>query len=126
MLIWKKDNLKILWWCDELIKFKINLYIMGFFRDFIWKDYDNICKNIYIYIYKYLIILFWSDISLIWVLFFFCRLSMNRRKKEEERLRKRIERLFLNNNLLSIDFLIELCLINYDKKLLSDYVKVFI
>lgn len=51
---------------------------------------------------------------------------MNRRKKEEERLRKRIERLFLNNNLFSIDFLIELCLINYDKKLLSDYVKVFI
>lgn len=50
---------------------------------------------------------------------------MNRRKKEEERLRKRTERLSLNNNLFSIDPSTESCLINHDKKPSSDHVKVF-
>lgn len=84
---------------------------MNLFRDFTWKDYDNICK--YIYIYNHSI-----STSLIWVIFLFFRLSMNRRKKEES-LRKRTERLSQNNNLFSIDP----CLKNQYKKPSSDSVK---
>lgn len=66
-----------------------------------------------------------SGTSLIWVIFLICRLNMNRRRKEEERLRKRTERLSQNNNLFSIDPSTEPCLINHDKKPTSDHVKVF-
>lgn len=66
-----------------------------------------------------------SGTILIWAIFLFCMLNMNRRKKEEERLRKRTERLSQNNNLFSIDPSTEPCLINHDKKPSSAGVKVF-